>query len=96
MTGKQYKIFVLAQGCIVTGETGPHVVPHHAKCFNSGFGQVSDFFVIPLVNHLHTGYKGSFHHDRSLFEDQNGREMDLLARTIERAMTALKNNEMPF
>jgi hypothetical protein len=57
---------------------------------------VSDFYVIPLVNYLHTGYKGSFHHDRSLFEDQNGREIDLLARTIERAMTAFELDRMPF
>ena len=86
ITEKQYKKHILSQGCIVTNETGPHVVPHHVKCFYNGAGKVSDFLIIPLASRLHTGHDDSIHQNKSLFEDRYGREVDLLAKTIQRAM----------
>ena len=86
ITEKQYKKHILSQGCIVTGETGPHVVPHHVTCLRSGTRKVSDFLAIPLVSRLHTGYDDSIHDDKGRFEMLYGREDVLLAKTIQRAM----------
>ena len=85
MTPKNYLKKILSQGCIITGETGPHVVPHHPKSFKNGAGKVSDFLAIPMVSRLHTLQDDSVHLNKSLFEDRYGRELDLLARTIQRS-----------
>ena len=79
MTGEQYKKFICSFGCIVTGEPA---VPHHVKSFHHGAGKVSDFLCIPLAPRLHTLQDDSIHRNKALFEDRNGREIDLLARTI--------------
>lgn len=89
MTEKQYKKLVLSLGCIITGEDA---VPHHPKCFNSGWGQVSDYFIIPLAPRLHTMQDDSVHQNKSLFEDRYGREQDLLAQTWQRVLEHLHND----
>ena len=86
ITEKQYLKHILEQGCIVTGEIGPQVVPHHVKCFAHGAGKVSDFLAIPLTSRLHTYFPDSIHQDKSRFEMLYGREIDLLAKTIQRAV----------
>ena len=77
--GAKYIKLICGMGCIVTGEPA---VPHHPKCFNNGYGKVSDFLAIPLAPRLHTEQDDSVHQNKSLFEDRYGREVDLLARTI--------------
>ena len=93
MNKKQYKEFVCDMGCIVTGEKA---IPHHPKSFKHGAGKVSDYLVIPLAPRLHTEQDDSIHRNKSLFEDRYGREIDLLAETIERVVTFLANNRTPF
>ena len=66
MTPKNYLKKILSQGCIITGETGPHVVPHHPKSFKNGAGKVSDFLAIPMVSRLHTLQDDSLHLNKPL------------------------------
>jgi len=87
ITESQYKKLVLSLGCIVTGEQDPD--PHHVKCFFHGAGRVSDWLIIPLANRLHTGQTDAYHNNKALFEDRYGREVDLLARTIQRVAEKL-------
>lgn len=86
ITEKQYKNLILSAGCIITGETGPRVVPHHVKCFANGAGKVSDFLAIPLRSDLHTAHSDSIHENKARFEMLYGREIDLLAKTIQRSV----------
>jgi hypothetical protein len=81
ITGKKYIEIAVSSGCIVTGKPA---VPHHVKCFNNGAGRVSDFLVIPLCPELHTDSNDAYHQDRSMFEMKYGREIELLAKTIQR------------
>ena len=84
---KEYIKLILSQGCIITGETGPHVVPHHIMSIREGKKKVSDFLAIPLASRLHTSYPDSIHENKGRFEMLYGREIDLLAQTIQRSMT---------
>jgi len=86
ITGAKYIKMVCDMGCIVTGEPA---VPHHPKFFNNGAGRVSDFLVIPLAPRLHTMQNDAIHNNRSLFEDRYGREIDLLAKTIQAVVSKL-------
>ncbi len=93
MNETQYLKLILSQGCIVTGETGAHVIPHHIMAIRDGKKKVSHFLAIPLVSHLHTSYDDSIHQNKARFEMLHGREVDLLAKTVQRAMTF---HEVPF
>jgi len=88
ITEKQYIKLILSLGCIVTGEDNP--VPHHPKCFNNGYGKVSDFLAIPLSMRLHTMQDDAIHNNRSLFEDRYGREVDLIARTVQAVASKIR------
>ena len=91
MNGEKYKKLVCSLGCIVTGNQ--ECVPHHVKCFNRGAGKVSDFLVIPLHPSIHTMDDDSYHRNRPLFEDRHGREVDLLAKTIQAVVEHLKGGK---
>lgn len=84
---------VASFGCIVTGQ--PAEI-HHVKCFSHGAGKVSDFLVIPLAHELHRNGSEAIHNNRSLFEMLHGREVDLLAKTIEKVAMKLKQERIPF
>ena len=47
---------------------------------------MSHFLAMPLVSRLHTSYSDSIHEDKARFEMLYGRETELLAKTIQRAM----------
>ncbi len=91
MNEKAYKTLIASMPCIVTGGIAE---VHHVKCFNNGYGRVSDFLTIPLCPELHRNGDDAIHINKSLFEDRYGREIDLLAKTIQAVAAELANKKL--
>ena len=85
MNIQEYKSKVDSLGCIVYG-CGQGATLHHPRFSCGGSQRSSDWLVIPLCpyHHQHGPFGQAIHNGQATFENNYGKEADLLAMTIKK------------
>jgi Recombination enhancement, RecA-dependent nuclease len=95
MNEKQYLNIVASLGCAVCGKEANI---HHPR-FCCGMGQrASSWLGFPLCpdHHQYGGFGVAIHASQVAFEKNFGTEQELLAKTIQKVVSELHNDRMPF
>lgn len=86
MRKKDYIKLVRSMGCMVCGDLAEI---HHIRSMSGMSQRATSFLVVPLCSVCHRTGPDAIH-------QSTRNERELLSKTIEKVVTMLENNQMPF